>query len=181
MTDFQERVLERFAWVEGHADVWRLFADGALLRDLAASLASPFADAGVTKVAGIEARGFILGAVVATHLGSGFVAIRKEQGLFPGEKLSRRTAADYRGSESLLRLQRVAVEPDDRVLIVDDWVEVGSQALTAKKLVENAGGTYVGVSVLVDDTGDAVRALLEPFAALLRREALGDDLVRPQR
>src|SRR5206468_1845378 len=89
---------DRFA--QTLADVWRLFADGQLFRRIVAALAEPFADA--TKVAGLEARGFILGAAVATELGVGFVAIRKDSGLFPGPKAELRTAPDYRGVEGLL-------------------------------------------------------------------------------
>jgi adenine phosphoribosyltransferase len=168
-------VLERFRWVEGHADVWPLFADGELLRSLAAALAAPFTAARPTKVAGVESRGFLLGAAVAAHLGVGFVAIRKGEGLLPGAKVSRVAAPDYRGREHLLRLQRDVLTPADRVILVDDWVEVGSQATTARELLEEVGATYVGCSVIVDDTTDAVRARLEPFAALVERAALGPD------
>ena len=170
-----QRLVERFEWIEGHADVWRLFSDAVLLHELAAGLAAPFSAAEVTKVAGVESRGFIVGGGVATHLGVGFVAIRKAGGLLPGAKVERRTAPDYRGLENVLRLQRAAVSTVDRVLLVDDWVEVGSQALAAKALIEEAGGTYAGCSVIVDDTTADVRAELEPFSALVPVSALGPD------
>ena len=172
MNAIRDRILSRFAWIDGHADVWRLFADGQLFAEIVASLAGPF-QGHATRVAGIESRGFLLGAAVAVHLRVGFVAIRKEHGLFPGAKIERRTLRDYRGHESLLRLQRRAVEPGDRVLVVDDWVELGSQALAAKALLEDAGAALAGVSVIVDDTTDEVRQQLRPFAALVAADELG--------
>ncbi len=62
-----------------------------------------------------QARGFILGAAVAAELGVGFVAIRKEKGLFPGPKVTRRTEADYRGRTCVLRLQREGRGDEDRI------------------------------------------------------------------
>jgi adenine phosphoribosyltransferase len=95
-------------------------------------------------VAGIEARGFILGSVVALELRVGFIAIRRNAGLFPGGKVSRVTPTDYRGVETRLRLQRDSISSGDRVLLVDDWFETGSQALTAAALIEEAGGELGG-------------------------------------
>jgi hypothetical protein len=110
----------------------------------------------------------------STHvrLGVGFVAIRKEAGLFPGEKLARRTPADYRGRASLLRLQRRAVLKGDRILLVDDWIETGVQALTTKELILEAGADFVGATVVVDETSAGVRAELAHFSSLVPRELL---------
>jgi len=159
--------------VDGHADVWRLFSDGDLFSLLVRCLADPFRAAAITKVVGIEARGFILGGAVANELGSGFVAIRKQGGLLPGEKLVRPTPPDYRHRTSKLRLQRQSLATDDRVLLVDDWVETGSQALTARALVEEAGAEFVGASVIVDELPVDVRPQLGTFSALVGRASLG--------
>jgi adenine phosphoribosyltransferase len=159
--------------VGGHADVWALFTEPLVFRDVVRGLAEPFRGSGVTKVAGVEARGFIVGSAVATELAAGFVAIRKEAGLFPGAKLIRATSADYRGNRSTLRLQRASVTRGDRVLLVDDWFETGSQALAAKALLEEAGGTFAGASVIVDQLPADVRLELHPFAALVDSDALG--------
>jgi adenine phosphoribosyltransferase len=164
----------RFAWVDGHADVWRLFADGALLERIADALAAPYAGGRVDKVAGIEARGFLLGAAVALRLGVGFAAIRKEDGLMPGPKATVRTAPDYRGRTPLLRLQRAAVARGERVVLVDDWIERGSQAAAARALVDDCGGELVGIAVVVDELeDDAARAALPPLHALVRAADLG--------
>jgi adenine phosphoribosyltransferase len=168
-----DELLIRFRWVDGHADVWRLFVDRSFFAQMIAALADPFRDGAITKVAGIEARGFIVGAAVAGELHAGFVAIRKEGGIFPGEKLTQATPPDYRGNATTLRLQRSSLAPDDRVLLVDDWFETGSQALTAKSLIEAAGAVFVGASVIVDQLDPEIRPLLGQFSSLVPSDALG--------
>lgn len=168
-----EELRTRFRWIDGHADVWRLFVDPTFFARLVVALAAPFRDAAITKVAGIEARGFIVGAAVAGELHAGFVAIRKEGGIFPGEKLTQTTPPDYRGNATSLRLQRDSLTSEDRVLLVDDWFETGSQALTAKSLIEAAGAALVGASVIVDQLDPTIRPLLGQFSALIHSDALG--------
>jgi adenine phosphoribosyltransferase len=142
------RLRAEIHFVGGHADVWRLFDDATLLRDVAAALVDPFRGR-VTKVAGIESRGFILGTAAALELGVGFVPIRKAEGLFPGPKAVTRTEVDYRGNRHELRLQRAALRASDQVLLVDDWIETGSQASAAKNLVEVCGAELLGLAVVV--------------------------------
>ncbi|MDX6435956.1 MAG: adenine phosphoribosyltransferase [Gaiellaceae bacterium] len=168
-----DELLTRFRWVDGHADIWRLFVDGEFFARMIAALADPFRPGAITKVAGIEARGFIVGGAVAGELHAGFVAIRKEGGLFPGEKLRQETLPDYRGNATTLQLQRSSLGPDDRVLLVDDWFETGSQALTAKSLIGAAGAVFVGASVIVDQLDPEIRPLLGQFSALVHSDALG--------
>lgn len=168
-------VLETFAWSGGHADIWRVFADAQALQDVVAALAAPWQDRGVTKVVGIESRGFLLGAPTAVALGVGFVAIRKEgTGLLPAPKVSTTAGEDYRGNRHQLRMQAV-LTPGDRMLVVDDWVERGSQALAAAELVARCGAGFLGLSVVVDDLSDEVRARLGRVTALVTGDELGDD------
>jgi adenine phosphoribosyltransferase len=166
-------VLDRFRWVEGHADVWRVFADADALRLVVAGLAAPWQDAGVTHVAGIEARGFLLGGAVAVALGAGFVAIRKDgTGLLPGPKVRATADEDYRGNRHELRMQ-AALSATDRVLLVDDWAERGSQASAARELVRLTGAEFLGVSVVVDMLPAAVRADLGRVTTLVEADELG--------
>ena len=148
-----------------------MLADGGLLARIADALAAPFD--GVTAVAAVEARGFLLAGAVALRLGTGVVAIRKAGALLPGLKLEQTAGIDYRGSEHRLLLQRDAVAAGERVLLVDDWVETGSQARAARALLEQAGGRWAGIATVVDDTTEPVRAALAPFHALLPSAALG--------
>ena len=170
----RDALLSQFAWVGGHADVWRWFDDPKTLRAIAAALVEPFRD-NATKVAGIESRGFILGAACALELDVGFVPIRKGSGIFPGPKAIVETAADYRGGRQTLRLQRAALAADDRVLLVDDWIETGSQAAGARALVEACCATFVGVAAIVDQLPSDRHEPLLHVHTLVPKALLGDD------
>ncbi|TYP84573.1 phosphoribosyltransferase [Blastococcus xanthinilyticus] len=167
-------VLDTFRWVEGHADVWRVFADADALRKVVAGLAAPWSDVGVTHVVGIEARGFVVGAPVAVALGAGFVAVRKgPAGALPGATLTTTAAADYRRRRHDLRMQDL-LGPGTRVLLVDDWAERGSQATAAATLVRRSGAEFLGVSLVVDELSDDVRTRLGRVTSLVTRQDLGD-------
>ncbi|MGD0980615.1 MAG: phosphoribosyltransferase [Solirubrobacteraceae bacterium] len=156
---------------QGLGNVWPVFGDSELFSSVIQALAAPLRGA-VDKVAGIESRGFVLGAAVAGHLGVGFVAIRKSDGLYPGETLNARTAADYRGREHVFRLQRAAVNAGERIALVDDWFETGSQGLIGRQLLEDAGAVYAGASIIIDQLSDARRNELAPCHSLLASTAL---------
>ena len=165
---------ERLRYFDGHSDTLGLFAEPGALREIAAAVAEPFRDADVRKVAGVEARGFVLGVAVALELGAGFVAIRKPGSIHPGAKAELAAPRDWRGLETTLRLQRHVVEPGDRILVVDDWAETGSKALTARTLIEDCGGVYVGLSLLVDQLPADVRMRLEPVARVAYAHEVSD-------
>ncbi len=169
-------VLEKFRWVHGHADVWRIFADAAALAEVVDALAAPWRDSGVTRVVGIESRGFLLGAATAVSLGVGFVAIRKGSagGLLPGPKFTVTSAEDYRGHRHELRMQPV-LGGNDRVVLVDDWAERGSQASAAKQLVEQCGAEFLGLSVIVDMLSSETRAALSRVTTVVAGDELGPD------
>jgi adenine phosphoribosyltransferase len=161
-----DELVERFRYFDGHSDTLGLFADADFLRRAAAAVAEPFRDADVDKVGGIEARGFVLATAVALELGAGFVAIRKPGSVHPGPKVELAAPPDWRGLETVLRLQRHVIASSDRVLVVDDWAETGSKALTARRLIESCGARYAGLSLLVDQLSKDVRDELEPVAAV---------------
>ena len=160
-------LLDRFRWVDGHADLWHVFRAPQALATVITALADPYRDAALSAVVGVESRGFLLGAAVAVELGVGFVAVRKPGSLFPGRKLRETTTTDYRGNTTELLLQADALQPGDRVVLVDDWIETGAQAAATARLVGAAGAELVGVSVIVDELDDAVRAELPVIRSLL--------------
>jgi len=164
-------LLDQFRWESGHADVWRIFVDGNAFASVVAGLVEPWRDRAVTKVLGIESRGFLLGGAAALALRVGFVAVRKSDGLLPGPKVSVESDEDYRGRRHRLRMQDV-LQPSDRVLMVDDWAERGSQAAAAQHLVESAGATFLGISVLVDQMTPGARSGLRAVTALVRADQL---------
>jgi adenine phosphoribosyltransferase len=164
---FRDELLARFKWIDGHADILGLFADGGFLLAASQALAAPFVATEITKVAAVEARGFILGTAVALQLGVGFVPIRKEGAIHPGPKAVRQAGPDWRGKQPTLTIQRAALRSNERVLLVDDWIETGSQALAARALVEDCDARYAGLSVLVDQSGDEVRNGLLPVTSVV--------------
>jgi adenine phosphoribosyltransferase len=173
VTSARTALLGHFRWDGGHADVWRVFADSDALAAVVTGLVEPWRDRHVTRVVGIESRGFLLGAAAAVALGVGFVAVRKADGLLPGAKVATEADEDYRGRRHRLRMQAV-LTPRDRVLMVDDWAERGSQARATRSLVESSGATFLGVSLLVDQLDPATRSALGRVTALATADDLGD-------
>lgn len=127
-------------------DITPLLADGPALRDATRAMADPYRGARVEKVAGIESRGFILGACVARELGVGFVPIRKPNKL-PARKASIEYALEY-GTDTL-EVHHDAMEPPPRVLIVDDVLATGGTARATCDLLERLGADIVGLSFLM--------------------------------
>ena len=108
-----------------------------------------FGRGNVDKVAGIEARGFILAAPVAYHFGAGFVPVRKA-GKLPYKAESEEYELEY--GTAALEIHVDAVKPGDRVLIVDDVLATGGTARAAARLVERLGGKVVGIACLIELT-----------------------------
>ena len=132
-------------------DITPLLADHAALTAVVGALARAGRDdagqASVTKVVGIEARGFILAAPVALALGVGFVPVRKA-GKLPGDIHEVSYSLEY--GEEVLQMQRDAVEPGERVLVVDDVLATGGTMAAARRLVEDCGGEVAAVAVLME-------------------------------
>jgi adenine phosphoribosyltransferase len=128
-------------------DITPVLGDAVLLKDVIAGMAQPFAGQGITRVLGIEARGFILGGAVAIRLGAGFVPARKP-GKLPWERVSQTYELEY-GTDAL-ECHRDALTKDDRVLIVDDVLATGGTAAAAGRLAAGCGATVVGWSFLLE-------------------------------
>jgi adenine phosphoribosyltransferase len=155
----------------GLGNMWPVFYDSGLFARVIDEMAAPF-EGSVDKIVGIESRGFVLGAAVASRLRVGFVAIRKADGLYPGETFTAFTASDYRGRQHTFRLQRAAIGAGERIGLVDDWFETGSQGMIARQLVEQAGARYVGASIIVNQLPSEMRDALDPCHALVEASEL---------
>lgn len=138
-------------------DISPILADPALLRTAVRALAAPYADAGVTKVVGVESRGFLFGTPVADWLGAGFVLARKP-GKLPAATLREEYALEY-GTDAL-EIHADALTPEDRVLIHDDVIATGGTAAAAARLVERVGAEVVGFAFLIELGGLNGRAQL---------------------
>ena len=141
-------------------DLYPLLAEPAAFATVVDALAASGEELGpVDAVAGIEARGFIVGAPVALRLGAGFVAVRKA-GKLPGTTVSTEYSLEY--GEATIEIQADALSPGDRVLLVDDVLATGGTLEAAARLVGDSGATVVGHLVVIE------------LAALGGRDRLGE-------
>jgi adenine phosphoribosyltransferase len=126
-------------------DITPLLGDGPAFAAVIAEMAAGYPD--VDKVAGIEARGFILAAPVALELTAGFVPVRKE-GKLPAETYAESYSLEY--GTATLEVHKDAFAPGERVLIVDDVLATGGTAAATVELVKRAGATVAGLMVLLE-------------------------------
>ena len=176
--EVRERLRRELRWrgdagQEPLADVTGWWRDAQLLQALGPALATSARGSGPTVVAGPASKGMLLGALVAAHLGVGFVEVRKDPSRAADSDAwwQRTTPPDYQDRHLRLGFRRDLVRSGDRVLFVDDWVATGGQVLTVHALVEDAGASWVGASVIVDALEDSrVRRALNLTSLLHVRE-----------
>lgn len=137
-------------------DVTTLMSNAAAFKAAIEAMAAPFKANGIQQVAGIDARGFILGGALAVELGAGFTALRKP-GKLPWQTFSAVYELEYGSDE--LHMHTDALNPGDRVLLVDDLIATGGTAEAGMKLLNQAGADIVAAAFLVDlpDLGGADR------------------------
>lgn len=128
-------------------DITTLLGNPRALRVAIDRLVEPYVGAGIDKVAGIEARGFVLGGAVAHQLSVGFAPVRKK-GKLPWRTLRQDYQLEY-GVDSV-EMHEDALAKGERVLIIDDLIATGGTALAAVKLIEGLGATVVGASFVID-------------------------------
>lgn len=151
-------------------DISPLLADHEAFAAAVDAVVAAARDDGIDKVVGIEARGFLLAAPAAYHLGAGFVPVRKP-GKLPGP--TRETSYDLEYGSNVLQVHLDAFAPGERVLVVDDVLATGGTAAAAGRLVQEAGAELVGFSVLLELAALGGRGLLAqahpgvPVATLL--------------
>lgn len=149
-------------------DITTLLGNPRAFRRAVDELVQPYAGLRIDKVAGIEARGFILGGAVAHQLSVGFVPVRKK-GKLPHTVIGEDYALEY-GTDRV-EIHADAVAPGETVLLIDDLIATGGTALAAVKLIERAGAKVVGCSFVIDlpDLGgaDKIRALGKNVATLV--------------
>ena len=139
-------------------DITTLLGDARGFRSAVNTLVNRYTGRGIDKVAGIEARGFILGAPVAHQLGVGFVPVRK-QGKLPGDTIEHHYDLEY-GTDTM-EIHTDAIAAGERVLLVDDLIATGGTAEAAADLIAKSGGKVVECCFIIDLPDVGGRARLE--------------------
>jgi adenine phosphoribosyltransferase len=149
-------------------DITTLLKDARVFGAVVESLAQPWTGEAVDRVAGIEARGFILGGAVAYRLGAGFVPIRKK-GKLPHATVRVAYSLEYGLDE--MEMHRDAIVPGERILLVDDLLATGGTAAAAVGLLSSLGARILAASFIVElpDLAGAARlaALQVPVRTLV--------------
>lgn len=145
-------------------DVTTLFNDARGFRMSVDLLLHPYIGQRIDRVAGLEARGFILGGAVAHQLSLGFLPIRKK-GKLPGKTVSEDYELEY--GTATVEIHDDSIKPGDQVLLVDDLLATGGTAEAGVKLIEQLGGTVMGCAFVID---------LPELGGRKRLEAMGLDV-----
>ncbi|HUG61095.1 MAG TPA: adenine phosphoribosyltransferase [Methylomirabilota bacterium] len=152
-------------------DITTLLGNARAFRRTVDELVQPWAGGKIDKVAGIEARGFIVGGAVAHQLSAGFVPIRKK-GKLPHETVSITYSLEYGTDE--IEVHRDAILPGERVILVDDLIATGGTAIAAANLIRRLGAVVEAACFIVDlpDLGgaDKLRAIGVPVRTLIAFE-----------
>lgn len=128
-------------------DVTTLFKDAECLQLLSDIMYEMYKDKGITKVIGIESRGFIMGPILATRLGVGFVPIRKP-GKLPAETIEERYSKEY--GEDAIQIHKDAIDEDDIILLHDDLLATGGTMIAACKLVKKLNPQNIFVNFIIE-------------------------------
>lgn len=130
-------------------DITPLLADPQGMRRAIAAMIEPFKDQAITHVVGVEARGFIFGALVAAELDAAFVPVRK-QGKLPARTIAQSYELEYGRATLEIHADCFAGQAEPRVLFVDDVLATGGTAAAAIDLARQAGGNVVGAAFLIE-------------------------------
>jgi adenine phosphoribosyltransferase len=149
-------------------DITTLLGNARIFREVVQQLAAPWREARIERVAGIEARGFILGGAIAHELTAGFVPIRKK-GKLPHTTVRVAYSLEYGLDE--MEMHRDAVQPGERIILVDDLIATGGTAEAAVKLLRSLGAQLLAACFIIDlpELGGAARlqALEVPVRTLV--------------
>ena len=152
-------------------DITTLLGDARAFRQAVDELVQPFAGSKIDKIAGIEARGFILGGAVAHQLSAGFIPLRKK-GKLPFKTLSVEYALEY--GVDAMEMHTDACVAGEKVMLIDDLIATGGTALAAVQLLRGAGADVVAAGFAVDlpelGGADKLRAAGVPVSCLVAFE-----------
>jgi adenine phosphoribosyltransferase len=146
-------------------DITTMLGDARAFRRAVDELVHPYAGTRVDKIAGIEARGFILGGAIAHQLSAGFVPIRKK-GKLPHDTVRIAYSLEYGVDE--MEMHRDAIIPGEKVILVDDLIATGGTAEAATKLLQQMGANVVAACFVIDLPDLGGRARIEALGVPVR-------------
>lgn len=148
----------------GRYDMAPLYADPKIFKKLVEDIIKPFQGEEIDKIVALDATGFILGAAVSTKISKGLILIRKG-GKIPLEEIRvlHKDFVDYTGKIKSLELDRSMIKKNERYLIIDDWVETGSQVKASIAMIEELGGKVMGISSIGSDRSERTEELFVKY------------------
>ncbi|MBT6402140.1 adenine phosphoribosyltransferase [Candidatus Woesearchaeota archaeon] len=150
---------------KGRYDVTPIFENHKVFSNLLNDLIEPFKNSNFDKIAGLDALGFVIGGALAQKKNVGFVCIRKS-GKLPGINdtvLKTSSFMDYTKTSKSFEINKSAIKKGDKILIVDEWIETGTQMKASIKLIEELGGIIIGISTLCSHKNKQTQILFEKY------------------
>lgn len=143
-------------------DVTPIFGNPKVFSNLVNDLIKPFRKTKFDKIVGLDALGFIIGGAISNKLKIGFVPVRKGEKL-PGLKKIKTSFIDYTKKKKTFEMNKGSIKKGDKILIVDEWIETGSQVKAAIKLIEKQGGKVIGISAIAAHKEPKTKILFERY------------------
>jgi adenine phosphoribosyltransferase len=180
----RSRLIDAFRWIDLGPDVTHLVSDVSgwwrdhtLLAGIGPALGDLFRSARPQVVVAPETGGFLVGPLVATSLGAGFVEAYKNTRTRQIADVVRwrQIEPDYRDRTLSLGIRARHLSPGDRVLVVDDWADTGAQLTALRELIQDLGAEYLGAAVIVDGCDRPAREALNVRGLLSRSDLVGPD------
>ena len=149
---------------KGRYDVTPLFKDSKVFSSLITDLTKLFKNEKFDVIVGLDALGFIIGGAMSHKLKKSFAPVRKG-GKLPGIKgtVLRTAFKDYTNTKKTFEMNLGSIKRREKVLIVDEWIETGTQAKSAIKLIEKQGGKVIGIAALCAQKTPRTRILFEKY------------------
>jgi len=143
-------------------DVTPIFENPKVFRNLITDLIKPFKKEKIDKIVCLDALGFILGSAIAYKLNKRLVVIRKK-GKIPGKNKQSVPFKDYTKKTKGFEIKKSSIRKGDKILIVDEWIETGSQMKASIKLIEKQNGKIIGISTLNADMNKGTKILFDKY------------------
>lgn len=150
---------------EGRYDITPIFEDPEVFSNLLSDLVEPFKDLIFDKIAGLDALGFVIGGALAQKVNKGFVYVRK-QGKLPGIENTVLTSSlfiDYTNTSKAVQINKSSITKGTKVLLIDDWIETGTQIKASIRLIEELGRLVIGISSICAHKNKQTLILFEKY------------------